>query len=292
MLIGAHVSIKGGILSAIDNGLRIGADVIQTHPTSAVQWRPMVLDEATEATFRRRWTESGLQGHWLHAVYLVNLATPKPDLLRQSIGSLVHYMEIAARLDADGVVLHPGSHLGAGFAPMLPQIAAALREVLDRAPASRARLLVENSAGSGGCVGCSFAEVGAIVEAVDDPRLGVCLDTQHAYASGYDLRDREAVQRTLEEFSRDIGFSRLALIHANDSRRPLGSNVDRHANLGEGEIGLDGFRALLDDPRLRALPWVLEVPGTDRGGPDREQIELLRACAGTGAPDARTPAAV
>lgn len=156
----------------------------------------------------------------------------------------------------------------------------AIREVIDRSPPSRTRLLVENSAGSGGCVGRSFEEVARVVEAGGSDRVGVCLDTQHAFASGYELRDPEGAARTLAEFDRLIGFGRLGLVHVNNSARALGSNADRHANLGEGEIGTAAFGLLLGDPRLRRVPWVLEVPGHDRKGPDRQQVALLRELAG------------
>ena len=260
--------------------MRIGAEVIQTHPTPAQTWRPLRVDDFVLGAYRDKYAAAHLQGHWLHAVYLINLASPKEALRAQSVGSLVHYMELAQRLDADGVVFHPGSHLGAGFDAMLPRIASALREVVERSPATQAMLLVENSAGSGGCVGCSFEEVARIVEATGSDRVAVCFDTQHAFASGYDLRTEEGVQHTLDEFSRLIGFDRLELVHANDSRRELGSNVDRHENIGEGAIGIDGFRFLLQDERLRAVPWLLEVPGALQEGPDTVNINRLRECAG------------
>jgi deoxyribonuclease-4 len=141
-------------------------------------------------------------------------------------------------------------------------------------------MLVENSAGSGGCVGRSFEEVARIVEAASSDRVGVCLDTQHAFASGYEFRDPASAARTLDDFDRLIGFERLGLVHANDSARALGSNADRHANIGEGEIGAAGFRILLSDPRMRLVPWVLEVPGDERKGPDIRQVSLLRELAG------------
>ncbi|MGD1052525.1 MAG: deoxyribonuclease IV [Candidatus Dormibacteria bacterium] len=280
MLIGAHVAARGGIHAAVDNGLAVGAEVIQTHPTPAQMWRPLHLEEVDRELYLAKYAASGLRGHYLHAVYLINLASPKETLLRSSVSSLVHYLEVAASLDADGVVFHPGSHLGAGFDSVLPQLAAAIREVIERSPPGRARLLVENSAGSGGCVGRSFEEVARIVEATASDRVGVCLDTQHAFASGYDLRDPSGVARTLDEFGRLIGFERLGLVHANDSARALGSNADRHANIGEGEIGAAGFRLLLGDPRMRRVPWVLEVPGPERKGPDIGQVGLLRELAG------------
>ncbi len=279
MQIGAHVSTRGGIDQAVDNALAIGAEVFQTHPTSPQQWGTPRLDDEILQRYLDKYARSGLGGHFFHAIYLINLATPKEPHLRQSIGSLVHYMELAGTLGATGVVFHPGSHLGAGLAAMLPQVQEALREILGRTT-SPARLLIENSAGSGGCVGCGFEEVGGMLQACDDPRLGVCLDTQHMFASGYDVRTPETREASLAAFGRDIGFERLVAIHANDSLKPLSSNVDRHANIGDGEIGLDALSMLLHDPRLGAVPWILEVPGIERGGPDLDQINRLRQCAG------------
>ncbi|HEX3605569.1 MAG TPA: deoxyribonuclease IV, partial [Candidatus Dormibacteraeota bacterium] len=267
MLIGGHVSTRGGIDRAVDVAVSIGATVIQTHPSQPQTWRPLTIDEATAGALREKSAAAGLAGHWFHAVYLINLASADEALLGKSVGSLVHYMDLAQRLGADGVVFHPGSHKGAGFEAMLPTIGASIREVLTRS-SSPARLLVENSAGQGGCVGCRFEEVGAILDiAGDDERLGVCLDTCHSFASGYELRTADGVDATVEEFARHVGFDRLALVHANDSVVELGANRDRHANIGEGCIGAAGFARLLEDPRLRAVPWILEVPG-DGQGPD------------------------
>ncbi len=290
MLIGAHVSCRGGIHTAVDRAAAIGADLFQTHPTPAQMWRPLRLDPEVRKQYLTSYAAAGMRGHYMHAVYLINLATPKDQLLRQSIGSLVHYMQLAEQLNADGVIFHPGSHLGAGFDGMLEQMGTALREVLERAPDSPAKLVVENSAGSGGCVGCSFEELGRIVDAAGSDRVGVCLDTQHMFASGYDVRTAEQVATTLDRFDTDVGFERLALVHANDSRRPLGSNVDRHANIGEGEMGTEAFTLLLADDRLRGVPWILEVPGEDRSGPDLANINRLRECAGL-APRVLEPAA-
>lgn len=279
MLIGGHVSTKGGIDKAVDNAVAIGADVIQTHPSPPQQWQPLRIDEQTVELYRTKADEAGLKRHFFHAVYLVNLATQDEAMLRKSITSLAGYMDLAGRVGADGVVFHPGSHKGAGFERMLAQIAGAVREVMARSGAP-ARFILENSAGSGGCVGCSFGEVAAIVDAAgDDPRLGVCLDTAHSFASGYELRTDEAVAETLSAFEDTVGFDRLVCVHANDSRAALGSNVDRHANIGSGEIGLEPFRTLMADPRMRAVPWILEVPGTGNG-PDLQQINTLRKLAG------------
>ena len=288
MLIGGHVSTRGGIDKAVDVALRIGAEVIQTHPSQPQTWRPLTIDEATAERLREKAEAARLGGHWFHAVYLINLATADEVLLKRSIGSLVHYMDLAARLGADGVVFHPGSHRGAGFEPMLPTIGAALREVLGRTE-SPARLLVENSAGQGGCVGCRFEEVGAILDvAGDDPRLGVCLDTCHSFANGYDIRTPAGVRSTVDDFQSAVGIDRLVLVHANDSREELGANRDRHANIGEGLIGAAGFGMLLEDPRLRGVPWVLEVPGEGQG-PDLANVNRLRELAGLAPAVARGP---
>lgn len=278
------MAARGGIHTAVDNALAIGAEVIQTHPTPAQMWRPLHLEDAELRLYIESYAAAALRGHFLHAVYLINLASPKQELLRSSIESLVHYMELAATLDCDGVVFHPGSHLGAGFDAVLPQVGAAIREVIGRSPPGRALLLVENSAGAGGNVGRSAEELGRILEAAGSERVGVCLDTQHAYAAGYDLRDAAGVARTTGELARHVGFERLRLVHANDSASGLGSRADRHADIGRGEIGEAGFRLLLEDPRLRGVPWVLEVPGPERKGPDRGQVSLLRELAGLGPP--------
>ena len=279
MLIGAHVSTRGGIDKAVDKAVLIGAQVFQTHPTSGVQWKSLHLDDDALSTYHDKYGKAGLHGHWLHAVYLINLASPKPDLIKQSVGSLVHYMELARSLRADGVVFHPGSHLGSGFEAALPRVTEALRTVLGRTD-SPARLLVENSAGSGGCVGCSFAELGRIAHSVNDSRVGICLDTQHMFASGYDIRTPEMTREAIDELDREVGLEMLQLVHANDSKRELGCNVDRHENIGEGEIGLQGFRHLCADGRLDAVPWLLETPGHEKSGPNLQQINTLRECAG------------
>ncbi|MDB5114080.1 MAG: deoxyribonuclease [Chloroflexi bacterium] len=290
MLIGGHVSTRGGIDKAVDVALGIGAEVIQTHPSQPQTWRSLVIDEPTAEAYREKAAAARLGGHWFHAVYLINLATSDEVLLKRSVGSLVHYMDLAARLGADGVVFHPGSHRGAGFEPMLPTIGAALREVLERT-SSPARLLVENSAGQGGCVGCRFEELGAILDiAGDDPRLGVCLDTCHAFANGYDLSTAVGVQAALAEFQATVGFDRLTLVHANDSRVELGAKRDRHANIGEGFIGTAGFGLMLNDPRLGSVPWVLEVPGEGQG-PDLANVNRLRELAGRAPAVARVPVA-
>ncbi|MGH7698235.1 MAG: deoxyribonuclease IV, partial [Candidatus Dormibacteria bacterium] len=200
-------------------------------------------------------------------------------LLAQSTGSLRYHLELADQLGAAGVIFHPGSHKGQGFEAVLPQVAAAMRQALAEAPGD-SLLLIENSAGAGANIGSNFGQIRQMMEAVDDPRLGLCLDTAHAFTAGYDLRSPEGLELTLAELERELGAERLRAIHANDSRAAYASNVDRHANIGEGEIGAPAFAAMLADVRLTRAPFLLEVPGLERKGPDRANVERLRALAG------------
>ena len=278
MLVGGHVSTRGGLDRAVDNAVAIGAEVVQTHPSPPQQWKPLRIDEPVVDALRAKSRSAGLRQHWFHAAYLVNLAADDPVILEKSITSLVHYMDLAGRVGADGVIFHPGSHKGAGFDARHAQMTAAMHEILARSSAP-VRLVIENSAGAGGCVGCSFEEVAALADAVDDPRLAVCLDTAHCFASGYDLRTPDTVTATLDAFDATIGIERLVAIHFNDSRAPLGANRDRHANIGDGEIGIEGLRAVASDARLAEVPLILEVPGTGEG-PDLAQVNLLRDLAG------------
>ncbi|MGH7919436.1 MAG: deoxyribonuclease IV, partial [Candidatus Dormibacteraceae bacterium] len=216
---------------------------------------------------------------YFHAVYLINLAGPDEGMRQRSESTLAGYLAAADRLGITGVVFHTGSHKGAGFDTMLPTITRHLKNVMERADPKTARLLIENNAGTGGSVGARFEELRAMLDGLADPRVGVCFDTCHAFASGYDLRTPAAVEETLLQWDRAVGLGRLEVIHCNDSQTGLGSNRDRHANLGEGQIGEAGFRALLHDPRLQPVPFVLEVPGFEGAGPDRENLDILRRLA-------------
>ncbi|HVB54716.1 MAG TPA: deoxyribonuclease IV [Candidatus Acidoferrales bacterium] len=277
--IGAHVSAQGGISTAFDRALQIGAEAVQIHPTAPQTWRRLHPDEEQAATFRRRMAETSLDAFFFHAIYLINLATAKEELLAQSRGSLRHHLELANLLGVRGVIFHPGSHKGQGFETVLPQMAEAMRWALDETD-GESLLIIENSAGSGDNIGSSFTQISQMMEAVDDPRLRLCLDTAHAFTAGYDLRDPEGLERLVEELGREIGFERLAAIHANDSKAPFGSNLDRHQNIGDGEIGSEAFRRMLADPELTRAPFILEVPGLERQGPDRANVERLRELAG------------
>ncbi len=279
MRIGAHVSTRGGILTAFDRARELGAEAVQVHPTPPQTWRRLHLEAEEVQEFRRRLASTGLVDFFFHAVYLINLGTPRPELLASSGASLAHYLQLANELGVAGVIFHPGSHLGRGFDSVLDQIGNAMRSALEAAP-GEARLLVENSAGAGANLGATLPEIRRMLEAVDSPRVGLCLDTAHAFTSGWQLTTEEGLAAALAEFEAEIGWDRLWAIHANDSKAPFGSNRDRHENIGEGEIGSEAFARMLADPRLRRPPWILEVPGQERQGPDRANVDRLRKLAG------------
>jgi deoxyribonuclease-4 len=178
-------------------------------------------------------------------------------------------------LGAAGVIFHGGSHKGVGFDAVLDQAAAALQDVLDRSP-SDVWLIIENSAGMGSHIGASFQEIGRLMRAVDSPRMMVCLDTEHTFAAGYNLADPESIDSVMEEFDSEIGLSRLVAVHANDAKVPHGSGVDRHENIGDGYLGLAGFEVIMGHPAFQGVPFLLEVPGADKKGPDKENVDRLK----------------
>ena len=257
----------------------MGAEAIQVHPTPPGFWGSPKLDDARVSTFKNEADKHGHPPFYFHAVYLINLAGDDPTLRQRSESTLAGYLKAADDLGIDGVIFHTGSHKGAGFEKRLPSITEHIRHVLERADPKRARLLIENNAGLGGCVGAKFEEIRQMLDALDhDPRVSVCFDTCHAFASGYDERDAARVKDTIDELDRVVGLGKVDVIHCNDSVTGLASNRDRHANIGDGEIGEEGFRALLHEPRLARLPFILEVPGAG-GGPDAEQVAVLKRLA-------------
>ena len=278
-ILGAHVESRGGLHLSFERARAIGADAIQIHPTPPHYWGSPKLDDEKVARFHDAADAAGHPPFYFHAVYLINLASTDAVLRQRSESTLAGYLAAADRLGISGVIFHTGSHKGTGFDGCLPIITEHLLRVLQRANPKSARLLIENNAGTGGCVGARFEELRAMLDALQDPRVGVCFDTCHAFASGYDLRTPEGVESALAEWERVVGLDRLEVVHCNDSQTGLGSNRDRHANIGLGEIGEDGFRILLHEPRLRALPFILEVPGQDGKGPDAANVEVLRRLA-------------
>jgi deoxyribonuclease IV len=273
VLFGAHCA--GGIKKAVDNAEGMGADVVQLFVQSPRTWRFPNHDPADIERFRERRAEVGLGGVLVHALYLVNLATPDRTMYKKSVDTLRSTMDAACAIEADGVVFHVGSHQGAGFEPGLERVVPALAQVLERC-SDTTWLLLENTAGAGGTIGRSTEELATIVDRLDGHRrLGICLDSCHLYASGYDVTDRKTLDGALDELDERIGLDRLRALHTNDSKEPLGSNRDRHDNIGAGLIG-DKLGVFLAHPRLQGLPAVLEVPGEDGHGPNADEIRKLR----------------
>lgn len=275
MHLGAHVSSSGGIHTAIDRIESIGGDSVQIFTQSPRTWRPTNHDPANFERFKERRDEAGIQGVVCHALYLVNLASPKDDVYANSVKALKNTVDVACGIDADGVIFHVGSHQGAGFEAGLERVVPALAEALERC-SDTTWLLMENTAGAGDTIGRSVDELAAILDRLDrHPRLGICLDSCHLFASGYDVTDRAALDALLEEVDAGIGLDRLRALHVNDSKTPLGSNRDRHDNIGDGLMG-EKLGVFLSHPRLQGLPALLEVPGKDGHGPDAGEVKKLK----------------
>ena len=272
MLFGAHCS--GGVKKALDNAIEMGAEAVQLFAQSPRTWRFPEHDPADLAAFRSKREAAGLPA-LVHALYLVNLAAPDDAIYSKSIDTMRATVDAASAIEADAVIFHIGSHLGAGFETGLERVVPALKQVLERCN-ERTWLLMENSAGAGGTMGRSIDELVAIFEALGrHERLGVCLDSCHLFVSGVDVTDAPTWNALLEDLDARIGLDRLRALHANDAKAPLGSNRDRHDNIGEGLIG-EGLGVFLAHPRLQGLPVVLEVPGADGKGPNADEIRKLR----------------
>jgi deoxyribonuclease-4 len=253
----------------------MGAESVQLFTQSPRTWRPTNHEPASFERFKERRAEAGIDGVVCHALYLVNLAAPNDDVYEKSVATLINTVEVACAIEADGVVFHVGSHLGAGLEAGLARVVPALEQALERC-SERTWLLLENTAGAGDTIGRSLEELATIYERLGrHPSLGVCLDSSHLYASGYDITDREELDRTLEEVDDLIGLDRLRVVHVNDSQAPLGSNRDRHANLGEGMMG-EQLGVFVGHPALQGLPALLEVPGKDGRGPDADEVRKLK----------------
>jgi deoxyribonuclease-4 len=280
MLLGAHVSSAGGYAKARSRGEQIGAEVIQGFSQSPRQWKSPEID-LDELRADRELDRNGVVQTFLHATYLINLATGNDELWEKSIACLTQNLLAGTAVASDGIVLHIGSHLGVGLDQTLKRINEAIARAFDavetRAGERSCRLLLENAAGAGHTVGRTFEELALVIEASgDDPRLGVCFDTQHAFASGIGFDTRELADATVARFAELIGLDRLGLIHLNDSKVAFGANRDRHENLGEGLIGSSALAALLGHPDLDHVPAVLEVPG-DGDGPRLSDMVAARA---------------
>jgi len=273
MLIGAHVSPAGGLPKAIQRGVQRGCQAIQIFNQSPRMWKPTTYRDEDVAAFREAMADSPIEAVLIHAVYLLNCASDDKDIRAKSLASLTHSLRVGQAIGASGVVLHPGSakqgHVGEAIARAGQTIAQAL------ADSEGCELHLEDTAGAGGTLGRSFDELAALIDAAGaDERLGVCLDSCHLLASGYDIRTPDGMATVLRECSRKLGRKAVRSLHLNDSQTPLGSNRDRHANVGAGELGRKGCGAFLSAPSLQKLPCILETPGENREGPSRKEVAL------------------
>ena len=272
MLIGAHVSPAGGLPKAVQRGIERGCQSIQIFNQSPRMRRPTQYSEQDTAAFRQALEQSEIESVLIHAVYLLNCASEDPEIVQKSRTSLIHSLRVGDAIGADGVVLHPGSAKQGHVGEAITRAGAVIAEAL--AESERCPLHLEDTAGAGGTLGRSFDELAQLLEASGaGPRLGVCLDSCHLLASGYDVRTQEGLARTIEEFDAAVGCDRLGSLHVNDSQVALGSNRDRHAVMGEGELGEAGCAWFLSEPRFEGLPCVLET-GREKGQVTAADIEL------------------
>jgi deoxyribonuclease-4 len=270
---GGHCS--GGVKKALDNAAGHGFDAVQLFAQSPRAWRFPEHDPADLERFKERRPEAGQQAVLIHALYLLNLASPNDDLYEKSAETLRKTVQTACAIEADAVVFHVGSHLGAGLDAGLDRVVAAVASVLESC-SDTTWLLVENTAGAGGTIGRSVEELALLFERLDGhPRLGLCLDSCHLFASGYDVTDEKALDVLLDDVDAAIGLDRVRALHVNDSQAPLGSNRDRHANVLDGLMG-ENLGVFLANRRLQGLPAVLEVPGADGHGPNADEAGKLR----------------
>ncbi len=291
MRFGAHVSSSGGISNAIDRGRAIGCEALQVFTHNPRTWNPINHKDEEIAKFREKAAAAGMGPLVSHGLYLINLGAPdretptgppgKPatkmrNIYRSSQESLRQHLAIGERLGLSGIVLHVGSSKGSTFNEAVGRIGQAIGEALDESPGD-CDVFLENTAGAGDTIGRTFEQLRAVYDAVGQPkRLGFCLDTQHLFASGFPIHEEGGIDRVLDDFDRIVGLDQLRCFHLNDSLTDFGSNRDRHANIGEGQIGEDAFRRILGHPAIQGLPAILEVPGAEGNGPDQENMDRVR----------------
>jgi deoxyribonuclease-4 len=273
MLIGAHVSPAGGLPNAIERGTERDCRAIQIFNQSPRMWRPSAFREQDVAAFCEAMQASQIDAVLIHTVYLLNCASEDPDIREKSLLSLTQSLRVGHEIGACGVVLHPGSAKTGDPAAAIKRAGETIRAAL--ADSEGCPLHLENTAGAGGTLGRSIDELATLLQAAgDDERLGLCLDSCHLFASGYDIRSHAGMDQLASEIEQKIGLERVGSLHLNDSQTPLGSNRDRHANIGQGELGEQGCKAFLAAPALQNLPCILETPGVNRSGATREEVQL------------------
>jgi deoxyribonuclease-4 len=272
------MSIAGGIPKSLDRALDVGCNVLQIFVKNNNQWRGRVMLDPEVREFRQRWAESPIRQVVAHDSYLINLASPKPDLWERSIAAFLDEMDRCERLGLSHLVTHPGAHVGAGEAWGIDRIAAALKRILERTASYRVKIALETTAGQGSTLGHRFQHLRDILAGCgSSEQVVVCMDTCHVFAAGYDIRTEEGYDSVMAEFDQIVGLERLEVLHFNDSKRSFGSRVDRHEHIGQGHIGKAGFGWFLNDPRLVQVPKLLETPKENEGEADRRNLKVLRS---------------
>ncbi|MGH7825334.1 MAG: deoxyribonuclease IV [Candidatus Binatia bacterium] len=277
-LLGAHMSIAGGVDKALLLGSQVDCDVIQIFTKSSRQWAASPYTREEIENFSRNQQETGIATVIAHDSYLLNLGSPEDGLRKKSIKAFIDEIERCETLGIPNLIAHPGAHIGAGEGEGIKLIAKSLDEVHTSCPGYKAKTTLEITAGQGSCLGYRFAQIGKMMDAIkESDRLRVCFDTQHAFAAGYDIRTKDGYERTFAEFDEAIGLDRLAAFHLNDSKKELHSRVDRHEHIGKGHIGVEAFRLLVNDQRFWGRPMCLETPKGPDLREDKENLELLRS---------------
>jgi deoxyribonuclease-4 len=276
MLIGAHVSAAGGADKAVARAEEIGAECFQIFASSPRMWSTKPIDDKVTENYAREMLRAGMGPTVLHGKYLIAIGSTNTELVAKSETALQADVAAANKLGALGVIFHPASHRGQGFDAVIDRFASSVRKVLDSEP-GESLIMLETSAGAGDHIGSSFAELGTLVRAIERERVAICLDTQHVWAAGYDIANADTLSNVIDEFEKEIGLDLLRSVHANDSMRRLGSSVDRHENIGDGFIGTEGFCTLMSHEVFKDVPFYLEVPGTNKSGPDRPNVDALKA---------------
>ena len=274
---GSHLSTSGGVDRVFARAEALPVESCQIFSKSERQWLAKPLDAAVVERFHAERERTGLTNLVVHDSYLINLASPKPDILEKSLSAFRDELERCDTLGIEFLVTHPGAHTGSGAEAGIARFATSLNQIFGEIPNNKAIALLETTAGQGTTLGRSFEEIGAIIEQVEDKdRVGVCLDTCHIFAAGYDFRTAEGYAEVMDRFDRLIGLDRLQVLHLNDSKMPFGSNKDRHAHIGGGEIGTEGFRHFVNDRRLEGRPAILETEKDDAGEHDLRNLATLR----------------
>jgi len=274
-LLGAHISTQGGLHTVFERASAIKATALAMFAKNSNQWKGKTLTDEAIAEFNEA---RNVRPIVTHASYLINLATTNPEFHAKSIAGMIDELDRAERLGIHAVVLHPGAHLGAGVDAGVDQVARSLDQVHAAIPNHRVVTLLETAAGQGSCLGCTYEELGQVMSLVDDKRrVGVCIDTCHVFAAGYDIRTRQGYEHMIEDVEEHVGVDNVGAFHINDSKRELGSRVDRHEHIGKGQLGLDAFSFVLNDPRFARIPKMIETPKTVETTSDRRNLRLLRS---------------